>query len=156
MQRLWEYFRCCIPGGLRSQFYRVSGVFFFFPPFLLDELFRWDVTAVTTSAAAGGMRFGRGCCGAPSPGTTARPRGGSPSGGAAAAFGPAWPWAKPSGPDSGGQKQGWELLELRHQCPGLGKATENVSSSNKQVSQRGMITRGPSPAPHCTLGLGMV
>lgn len=131
-------------------------VFFFFSLFLSDELFRWDVTAVTASAAAGGMRFGWGCCRAPSPGTTARPRAGNPSGGAAAAFGPGWAWAKPSGPDPGGQKQGWELLELRQQRPGLGKATENVSSSNKQGSQRGMITRGLSPTPHCTLGLGMV
>lgn len=30
MQRLWEYFRRCIPGELQFQFYRVWGIFF--PP----------------------------------------------------------------------------------------------------------------------------
>lgn len=34
MQRLWEYFRLCIPGELQFQFYRVRGIFFsfFLPP----------------------------------------------------------------------------------------------------------------------------
>lgn len=31
MQRLWEYFRLCIPGELQFQFYRVWGIFFSLP-----------------------------------------------------------------------------------------------------------------------------